>query len=311
MKPVTLGIVCLFTFLILNFLMVPHQEDVTDYYIPAAQMLLRGESPYAINDGARVFLYPPPALIAFLPLAFIGPAYEVVLLLSAWALIYLVRAQRADAAWLLYPPALMVLSIGQTDLIVLALGLFAFKNRDRPWSDVLMAALCLFKPHVGLFWMIPFAALKTPQITALARYGGVILFGLCLSALLVPEWWGQWWAALGQNAVYYQFRTHSLAAGGMTILSVVLMPLLLVVARHEKVARVLYAATTPFSSYYAGAGLIGAVPGGFVALSWLLAGLTLATRIQVSWLEPVAMLIWLAWPLAVRIYMRRSVVTQV
>lgn len=300
MKPITLGIVCLFAFLALNFLTVEHQDDVTDYYVPAAQLLVRGESPYAINDGERVFLYPPTALIAFLPLAFIGPAYEVVAFLSILALIYLIRAQKADWTWLLYPPALMALSIGQTELIVLALGLLAYRHRDRPWSDVVMASICLFKPHIGLFWMIPFVATKTPQIATVARYGGVILLGVCVSWLLVPGWWTEWWSAMGQNAVYYQLRGQSLVTAGLPWLALALVPALILLARDEKWARVLYALASPVTSFQAGAGLIGAVPGGFVALSWLLAGVALVTRVQMFWIEPVAMLAWLAWPVVQR-----------
>ncbi len=287
---------CLFIFLIANFLTVAHREDVSEFYVPAAQMIARGESPYAINDGERVFLYPPVALIAFLPLAFIGPAYGVVLLLSVASLLYMIRAQKASWVWLLYPPALMALSIGQAELIVLALGLFAYRHRDRPWSDVLMVAICLFKPHVALFWMIPFAAAKTRQTAAMARYGGVMLIAVCASLLLTPGWWGEWWSSMGQNAAYYQLRSQSLVASGLTVLAVCLIPLLILLARRERWARVLYALVAPFTSYYAGAGLIGVAPGAFVGLSWLLAGVALVAHVQLFWIEPIAMLVWLAWP---------------
>lgn len=172
-----------------------HFIDI-EIYRTAATAALAGQDPWATPAGALAFAGPPPTLLLFVPLTFvplevaIAIATAVFLAAAVWA----VRSLRLPLWWILFPPVLECLIVGNPDVLVLALLLLRGP----------LAGLAIVAKVYGI---IPLVYQRRWRAVAL---------GLAVSAISLPLWpaflaslpgvegslaaqsegfsaWGTWW----------------------------------------------------------------------------------------------------------------------
>lgn len=92
-------------------------------YRGAAQALIAGRDPWAIQSVGLSFAGPPPTLLAFVPLAFLPERLTILVTIGAGlvAAIWVVRRLHLPLWWLAFPPMFESLVVGNPDSIVLAL----------------------------------------------------------------------------------------------------------------------------------------------------------------------------------------------
>lgn len=155
--------------------------------------------------GIRPFVYPPSALLAFLPfsalpfdaanLAWTGLGLVALI----WVMFGPLRFPRTLTiiAMVLAPPSVLVLVTGQVTFLVAALAVAAlYWLRDRPgWAGVLFGIAGALKPQAMV--LLPLALLATREWRALATAGLTAALAVLASALLFgADAWIHWVAAL-------------------------------------------------------------------------------------------------------------------
>ncbi|MCC6613989.1 MAG: DUF2029 domain-containing protein [Anaerolineae bacterium] len=252
--------------------------DVTKFFTPAAHIIAQGGDPYALSSEAWPFVYPPYVLPLLIIYGLPG-AYVLAVLANAGAALLIVRAQRVNWAWLLYPPVLSAICYGTFDLPVVALAMLAYRRRN----PVLMALALLIKPQAAVFWLVPMVIEQPRAVWRMAATGIAVIV---MSLVLMPDTWGSWLAAASANArllSHYAVNSYSVFAVGAIGAWGALSRL------HEKQWRALTALLLPFVRYYSAVGLIGYGGAWVVALAWVLIAL-LMNGVRVLWIEPMVVL---------------------
>lgn len=170
------------------------------------QGLTRFEHPLMEHfRGLRPFIYPPSALLAFLPFSRLpfdvaNPAWTALGLVAIlWTMFGRLGAPRILAllAMALTPASVLVLVTGQVTFFVAALsvaGLYAL--RRRPWlAGVLFGLAGALKPQALV--LLPLALLATREWRALLAAAATVGAAVLLSALLFGvSAWFEWTSAL-------------------------------------------------------------------------------------------------------------------
>lgn len=104
--------------------LVSHDFQFIDIevYRTAAGAALAGEDPWAPRPGALAFAGPPPTLLLFVPLTLVSleVAIVVVTAILVVAAVWAVRRLELPLWWVLFPPVLECLIVGNPDVLVLA-----------------------------------------------------------------------------------------------------------------------------------------------------------------------------------------------
>jgi hypothetical protein len=93
-----------------------------EVYRTAAAAALAGQDPWAPQPGALAFAGPPPTLLLFLPLTLVPLEVAIVIATAAFAVaaVWAVRRLGLPLWWVLFPPVLECLIVGNPDVLVLA-----------------------------------------------------------------------------------------------------------------------------------------------------------------------------------------------
>lgn len=167
-----------------------------DVYRTAAAAALAGQDPWALQVGALAFAGPPPTLLLFMPLTLVSLEVAIVVATTAFvvAAIWSVRRLGLPLWWILFPPILECLIVGNPDVLVLA-----FLLARGPLAGLAVVA--------KIYGVIPLIY---------QRRWGALLVGCALAALTLPLWpaffdsladinnsldrqsegfsaWGTWW----------------------------------------------------------------------------------------------------------------------
>ncbi len=143
------------------------------------------------------FFYPPPYLLACLPLALApyGPSLVVWLLATGLAWVAVTRAWlTAPRDWLLilaFPAVLLNIGHGQNAFLTAALlGGGVLLSQTRPWVGGMLLGALIIKPHLAV--LAPVFLLMTGNWRGFLA-AGLTAVGLCLLSLVVlgaPAWQG-------------------------------------------------------------------------------------------------------------------------
>jgi hypothetical protein len=167
-----------------------------EVYRTAAAAALAGQDPWAPQPGALAFAGPPPTLLLFAPLTFVPLEVAILVATSVFvaAAIFAVRRLQLPLWWILFPPVLECLIVGNPDVLVLA-----FLLARGP-----MAGLAVVAKVYGIIPLL------------YQRRWGAVAMGCALSAVTLPLWpdffaslaavegsldaqsegfssWGTWW----------------------------------------------------------------------------------------------------------------------
>ena len=164
--------------------------------VTAAQAWIRDA-----KRGPLPFIYPPTALLLIVPFGLLPfwPSFILWTVVGAtafWVAASLVSSRRAAALALLSPPAVTVLMLGQTTLLVGAAVLASLAwFKDRPiLSGVLMGVAAAIKPQSA--FLAPVAYLACRNWTAMVAAAGTWLLIALMSLGFGPTLWLDWLAAL-------------------------------------------------------------------------------------------------------------------
>jgi hypothetical protein len=167
-----------------------------EVYRTAAAAALAGQDPWAPQPGALAFAGPPPTLLLFVPLTFVSLEVAIVIATGVFvgAAVWAVRRLQLPMWWILFPPVLECLIVGNPDVLVLA-----FLLVRGPLAGLAVVA--------KVYGVIPLL---------FQRRWGALLLGCALAALTLPLWpaflanlgtinaslqgqaegfsaWGTWW----------------------------------------------------------------------------------------------------------------------
>jgi alpha-1,2-mannosyltransferase len=170
--------------------------DVRFAYLPAADAVLHGHSPYpALDDpileDQKGYVYPPQLVLALLPLTAVPtPVAAVLVAIGLVALLGLtlkivgVRDVRCYAAALLWVPSVSAVLLGNVSIPLAFAAAVAWRYRDRVWPPAWALGLAVSAKLV--FWPLLVWTLATRRlrVTALA-----VLIGLITTVVA--------WAAIG------------------------------------------------------------------------------------------------------------------
>lgn len=179
----------------------PRDSTGTDFqsFWIAAHMWLGEGNPYdfaafsARQSGSiYAFLYPPPFLVALLPLGFLP--YELALL--AWvtlglAAFVLTARHLSPSIWpvIAFPPLLINAAHGQNGAITAALFVAAALNIEkRPFLAGVLLGCLIIKPHLALLFPVAFLAWRRWETIT----GGLVGAAVCVAvsvAVLGPQPW--------------------------------------------------------------------------------------------------------------------------
>lgn len=291
----------LLTLYVVGVALLAPENDLTRFFVPAGHLLLKGDSPYILNQ-TYPFIYWPLGLWIFPLLALLPAIYYIMLAVNALALVGITRRLNVSGWWCVYPPGLYTLLAGQLDLMVMWLAVEAYLRRTQIVSSTLMAAAIAVKPQIAAFWLLPWLW-GMPDNRQRAKAAG--LCGALLAVPLLAWWllesdtvtalWQEWLAAVRNNSRFYIGDSPSLWAAGAPLLALAALALWLVVSRDVQFSRPLLALGLPALRYYSSIALLGAVPAWGVALGFVSVGLTMIVGQPVFWVEPLAMVAYHAW----------------
>ncbi|MGV3769082.1 MAG: glycosyltransferase family 87 protein [Sphingobium phenoxybenzoativorans] len=157
----------------------------------AAQIAVMGWDP-----GYFAFFYPPPYLLACLPLALLPYAAALAAWIALTGLAYLkmLRAWTDDPhiwiAMLAFPAVLINAGHGQNGFLTAALvgGGLILMNRKRPWLSGLLLGALVIKPHLAILLPLALAA-RGEWRTFLATGLGAMLWAALSFLAFGPEAW--------------------------------------------------------------------------------------------------------------------------
>jgi hypothetical protein len=153
---------------------------------------------WPLGHQVRPFVYPPSALVLFLPLAAAPMAWAYAAFISASGALYLAASRKAGAPWwlLLLPVVWLVVACGQVTFAVGGLALLGLVLRARPiLAGVLLGLAAAIKPQLCL--LLPLGLLADRRWVSLAAAGATCLALTALSAAMWgPHIWLDWLAAL-------------------------------------------------------------------------------------------------------------------
>jgi hypothetical protein len=127
-RPVGLLLAIEFTlissFYLFVFVFVAHGQDARTY-LAATRAWLSGGDPWSAGYQGVLFAGPPPTLLALAPFAWMPDEAFVALVVvaSTVAAVFALRHLRLPAWWILFPPLTEALTVGNPDVLVLALVL--------------------------------------------------------------------------------------------------------------------------------------------------------------------------------------------
>ncbi len=164
-------------------------------YLDAARRLVEGQPLYplaaqeTIYLGAGEYLYPPTSAIGFVPLALLPLDVATLIwtaalvVLAAWIAYDLIRPMPRDvrpwalAAYALYLPLIAEITLGNLDLVTLALCLVAWRWRERPVAGGTALALAVgskLLPVALPFFFVTARAWRTLAVFALVAIGSIL-----------------------------------------------------------------------------------------------------------------------------------------
>lgn len=174
---------------------------------------------WTVPGRLRPFVYPPSALLAFLPLALPGPWAAYALATSAGGGFFLWASRRAGAPWLLalFPCVWVVAAYGQTTFLVAGLVLLALSLRDRQiLAGVLFGLAAALKPQAAVLLPVALVAARQWRSIAAAAATGLALFAIS-SAVWGAHIWLDWLAALARFKHEVLPQTPGLRADEITV----------------------------------------------------------------------------------------------
>ncbi len=257
------------------------QQDLTVFFVPAGDLVASGINPYTYAWSGP-FVYPPLSLWFFVLLSRI-PLLEWWMPLFNTALAFwLVRRLNASIWWVLYPPILLIIWLGQIDLIILAISLYACALRPLP-SGVLMGIALVIKPTVALFF-IPRWLLAGGWRRRVIAAGVVFVVILLLSA---PLPWQDW--LITGSAQTSEFVAESAAIAAF---AVVLMPVFFVAALIDRRSdREWLTLGLPALRHYSMAGITGGIHPAAMLIHWVLRIVMESTGWPIGFIEPLSRII--------------------
>jgi hypothetical protein len=150
--------------------------------------------------SVRPFIYPPSALVVFLPFGLAPYWVDYALWTTATLALMTFGARRIGAPWwfLLVPYVIFVIYCGQVTFLIGGLGLAGLAWRKRPIpAGVAFGIAAAIKPQLLILLPVALIALKDWKTIAATAVTGLTL--CVLSALLWGiQVWEQWLAALGR-----------------------------------------------------------------------------------------------------------------
>jgi hypothetical protein len=174
---------------------------------------------WTVPGRLRPFVYPPSALLAFLPLAALGPWGAYAVAMSITGAFFLWASRRAGAPWwlALFPSIWLVAAYGQTTFAVAGLVLLALTLRDRPiLAGVLFGLAAALKPQALVLLPIGLVAARQWRSLAAAAATGVALLAIS-SAVWGPHIWLDWLTALARFQHEVLPATPGLRADEITV----------------------------------------------------------------------------------------------
>jgi hypothetical protein len=154
----------------------------------------------------RPFIYPPSALLLFLPLAVLPYWVAYAGSMAATGGFFLWASRRAGAPWwlALFPSLWLVAACGQITFAIAGLVLLAFTLRERPLAAGLLLGLAAaLKPQPML--LVPLGLIAAGRWRTLASAAATVgALGAISSALWGPHIWLDWLSAVPR------FRTEAL-----------------------------------------------------------------------------------------------------
>ena len=165
-------------------------------YWYAARRWIQGGDPYA-NVGGLLFAAPPPTLLVVAPFSFLPPDVFAVLMFGAslGAAVFLLRRLRLPAWYLLFPPLVEALIVGNPNVIVCALLVWAV-----PAGEVVATFLKVY---------------AAVPLLLHARWRSLVVIGMlgAASAIILP------WGTYIGHAVAILNELHEQSAGGHSALA--------------------------------------------------------------------------------------------
>lgn len=174
---------------------------------------------WTVPGRLRPFVYPPSALLTFLPLAALGPWSAYALAMSASGGFFLWASRRAGAPWqlALFPCLWLVAAYGQTTFAVAGLVLLALTQRERPiLAGVLFGLAAALKPQALVLLPVGLVAARQWRSLAAAACAGLVLFAVS-SAVWGAHVWLDWLSALARFQHEVLPQTPGLRADEITV----------------------------------------------------------------------------------------------
>ena len=257
------------------------QQDLTTFFLPAGDLVASGLNPYT-HAWSGPFVYPPLSLWFFVLLSRIPLLEWWMPLLNTALAFWLVRRLNASIWWVLYPPILLIIWLGQIDLIILVISLYACALRPLP-SGLLMGVAIAIKPTVALFF-IPRWLLAGDWRRRVIAAGGVFVIILLLST---PLPWQDW--LLTGSTQTSEFVAESAA---IATFAVVLMPVFFILALIDRRNdREWLTLGLPAPRHYSMAGITGGIHPAAMLIHWVLRIVMESTGWPIGFIEPLSRII--------------------
>jgi hypothetical protein len=155
---------------------------------------------WPLGPTLRPYVYPPSALLLFVPLATLPPAVAYAVWTTLTGGFFLWAARLAGAPWwlALFPMIALAAVCGQITFLIGGLVLLGLALRDRPiLAGVLFGLAAMIKPQTLV--LLPIGLLAIGSWRSLFAAGATVAMLFALSALVWgPSLWLEWLAAIAR-----------------------------------------------------------------------------------------------------------------
>lgn len=155
---------------------------------------------WPLGRQLRPFIYPPSALLFYLPFGSLPLKASYALFVAATGAVFLLANRRAGAPWwtVSLPVVWLVAACGQVTLLIVGLVLLALTLRQQPAvAGLLLGAAAALKPQLCLLLPLGLVADRRWS-TLMVAAAAALAFGLISAATWGPHIWQDWIEAVGR-----------------------------------------------------------------------------------------------------------------